>query len=201
MKSIDELVLTLHSGVAIIGILVLVLLYRNFRVDWLRDELFALRDELFDFAVSADLINEPSYRQLRNTMNAMIRYSHKISLVRLILVVVLERLIIPPERRINPIYEWEVSLSKLFPDHRKELLVFHRRMGALVMRFIAGGIIANPVHLLLLMAVFIYTGCRSVHQGYSALLRTPPGMRLIEAQALQTLVPDGRIPKRLSFRF
>ena len=187
MIRLDDVLTALHAAFALLGILVVVLLYRNFRVDRLRNNLFALRDDLFDFAVEANIVNEPSYRQLRNIMNGMIRFSHRLSFVRLILAITLELVMIPIKNRINPIRDWEASLSSLSIENRTRLTQFHEQMGYYVFKFMAGGVLANPINLCILIIIVLYTGVKSIGSGSYALLRKMPGMRLLEDQALQTL--------------
>ena len=50
------------------------------RVDLLRQRMFALRDEFFDFALDEHVrFDEPAYKLLRDLMNGTIRYAHNLT--------------------------------------------------------------------------------------------------------------------------
>ena len=60
---------------------------REYRVDVLRYRLFVRRDELFDLALNGTLgFGDQAYVLLRHKINNMLRFSHKISLVRVLLI-------------------------------------------------------------------------------------------------------------------
>lgn len=59
-------------------------LYRDYRVDCFRQEMFALRDSFFDEAANGLLdFESDGYGMIRSTMNGFIRFGHKISLPHL----------------------------------------------------------------------------------------------------------------------
>jgi hypothetical protein len=183
-----DLTRPLNVGLGILCLLAVILLFRNYRSDKLRDELFSLRDQVFDFAVGEGLLAHTGYRQLRDVMNGMIRFAHKLSFSRLILSLILERLLVPQNQRVNPTKEWAKSLGDLSKDQRNEILEFHRRMVLVIWKFMIGGIIANPISLLVVMGMFVYRGFQTVGDSlYEILARRAPGMRLLEEQALRTL--------------
>ncbi len=50
------------------------------RIDILRQRLFALRDELFDFAMDGYVrFDDPAYQLLRDLLNGTIRYAHNLT--------------------------------------------------------------------------------------------------------------------------
>jgi hypothetical protein len=58
----------------------------EYRLDAYRQQMFALRDELFDFAADGNIsFNDPAYRLLRDQMNATIRFGHNLTLYRLLM--------------------------------------------------------------------------------------------------------------------
>jgi cbb3-type cytochrome oxidase subunit 3 len=60
--------------------------FKQYRMDRFRQSVFALRDELFDYAAKGKIsFNHPAYITLRNLMNGYIRFSHRISLVQVLL--------------------------------------------------------------------------------------------------------------------
>ena len=70
-------------------ILLWVLFYlsvRSLLLDSLRQKLFAIRDDLFDFAADGGIsFEDQSYRELRNDINNLIRFADKLSFARLLL--------------------------------------------------------------------------------------------------------------------
>lgn len=57
-------------------------LYRDYRVDQFRQSLFAIRDELFDFAADGNIgFDHAVYRGLRELINRQIRFGHRIRLM------------------------------------------------------------------------------------------------------------------------
>jgi hypothetical protein len=59
--------------------------YNNYRVDWIRQSMFALRDELFDEARAGTIsFDSQAYRATRATMNGAIRFAHRLSVSRMI---------------------------------------------------------------------------------------------------------------------
>ena len=56
---------------------------RKYRIDALRHRLFVYRDQLFNLALDEALdFNDPAYVILRRKINNMIRFAHKVNLVR-----------------------------------------------------------------------------------------------------------------------
>lgn len=78
--------IALQSLISLFLLLLLGLLYNRYRVDKLRQELFAVRDELFDRARSGEIaFDSRSYTTARLIINGMIRFAHKISISELLL--------------------------------------------------------------------------------------------------------------------
>lgn len=186
--SLHDLTRSLNVGVGVLCFLGVILLFRNYRADRLREELFSLRDQFFDFAIENQLLAHPGYRHLRNVMNGMIRFAHKLSFSRLILSIILERLLVPRNQRVNPTKQWLQSLEDLPEDQRANILEFHRQMVLVIWQFMIGGMMANPISLFVVAGMFVYRGFQTVGGSiYEMLARRAPGMRLLEEQALRTL--------------
>ena len=57
-----------------------------YRVDYFRQRLFKLRDELFECANSGAIeFSHPAYTDLRLLINALIRYGHRITILRIVM--------------------------------------------------------------------------------------------------------------------
>lgn len=60
-------------------------LYRDYRVSVFRQNLFALRDQLFDLAAQGDVgFDNPAYTTLRRQLNGFIRFGDRISITWII---------------------------------------------------------------------------------------------------------------------
>lgn len=77
------------SAVGITLILVVVLpMYNRYRVDYLRTQLFAIRDELFDSAARGEVsFDSKAYQTSRTILNGMIRFAHKASVLRMFMLI------------------------------------------------------------------------------------------------------------------
>jgi hypothetical protein len=84
--SAESLSLTFQSVTALALLLVLVLVWRaEQRIDVFRQRMFAIRDELFDFASEGGVdFQHPAYQLLRNSMNGFIRYAHRLTFFQLL---------------------------------------------------------------------------------------------------------------------
>ena len=57
-----------------------------YRVDYFRHRLFKLRDELFEYANAGGIeFTHPAYTNLRLTINALLRYGHRVTIWRIIM--------------------------------------------------------------------------------------------------------------------
>ena len=87
---------------------------RRYRIDALRNLLFVSRDELFDLALDGTLeFSDHAYVLLRQSINDMLRFSHKVNLVRALLVYHLCRGPEFEEKREAHRREWENALRAL----------------------------------------------------------------------------------------
>lgn len=68
-------------GMSLFGLVIIALwLYRDYQVDVFRENLFELRNELFDFAATGGIpFDDPAYRGLRAVCNGYIRFGHRVS--------------------------------------------------------------------------------------------------------------------------
>jgi hypothetical protein len=83
---VDQSILTLHIVFALASLWLLIfVLRRRYCEDKFRDELFTLRDELFDYAASGNIeFDHHAYTLLRTRMNGIIRYAHRASLMQIL---------------------------------------------------------------------------------------------------------------------
>ncbi len=120
--------------------------FRNSRLDAFRQDLFDLRDSLFQYAAEGNVaFDQPAYRELRNMINGLIRYAHKMSFIFFLLVLV--------DIRVNgsrysscASRRWEAEVAKLPPHSRKRLKRYHEQVGHTCLTYITSG---SPLYCLL----------------------------------------------------
>ena len=90
--------------------------WREYRDDAFRQRLFTLRDDLFDYAQSGKIaFDNPSYMTLRNVMNGLIRFTHRLTFTRFIVLTLTNR------SGENPMTRWAKEVEGLPSDVRAEL--------------------------------------------------------------------------------
>lgn len=78
MNDLDTLLFLI---LLLFSVILLFWLYRYYRVDKFRQQLFELRDNFFDEASKGNLgFDDPAYGMLRNAMNGFIRFGHRINI-------------------------------------------------------------------------------------------------------------------------
>jgi hypothetical protein len=151
--------------VCLIFLLVLFLrLLPAYRLDSFRQNVFALRDELFDYAAAGNIsFNDPAYRLLRQSMNGFIRYAHQLSLFRLVFTFEIWKY----RHEKSWADSWEKALKNVNRlEVRRKLNEFHERSLVLVMDRIVTG---SPILILALAFTFLIF---TLHQGFKNLKET-----------------------------
>ena len=83
MMPIEHVAEIIRLAFAMGALWVLFFLFRAYRVEALRDRLFAVRQELFDLADSDGVeFSDPAYATLRQLINSFIRYAHQLTAFR-----------------------------------------------------------------------------------------------------------------------
>ncbi len=129
-------------------------LYQQYRIDKTRQELFALRDDLFDFAAAGNIpFNHPSYTLLRTTINGMIRFCHRLSLFTVILMIWAESAN-PQKTNFNK--KLESTFSELDESVQQKLRLYYKQMHEIVAKHLilrSLSIISVVVMLLTILAL------------------------------------------------
>jgi hypothetical protein len=94
-------------------------------VDETRSDLFDVRDQMFLYAVDNNLLDTDAYRQLRYLMNDFIRYAHRLSATRVLMIYISSMKIRPPTSRFSS--TWNRSLLELSYTDREEMQSFLQR--------------------------------------------------------------------------
>lgn len=96
--------------------------YYKYRLDVFRQELFEIRDNLFDEAARLGIFNEKAYTMTRITINGMIRFAHEVSLLRFAVAYFSQKWFV--KRDIATLYltTFAKALNKLPEDQQKVIL-------------------------------------------------------------------------------
>ena len=104
--------------------------YQKFFIDETRQKLFHIRDKLFLAASNGEIsFDEPLYKMTRTNLNGAIRYTHDLSLVRIIGAVVLARSLGETPQFKHYRESWNSAFEQVKSDSAKELIQdAHRKM-------------------------------------------------------------------------
>lgn len=119
--------------------------YRDYKVDRFRQNIFQLRDQLFDSAKNGDLsFDDDAYQMLRSTMNGAIRFAHRLNLAQVLLFILLVR---NDRNTANVSFRKALkdNIACLSHDQQKLVLKYHLQMNRLVIEHL---IYSSPVLLL-----------------------------------------------------
>lgn len=100
--------IAIKSTLGLLGVWFFVFCFwRDYRLDALREDVFKLRDELFQFAASGAVgFETDAYKILRARMNAILRYAHLLTMTRLMVYVLR-----PHPAKGGDLILWERSLE------------------------------------------------------------------------------------------
>lgn len=132
------------TGVSLLGLIWLWLwLFPDYFVDRFRQQLFALRDQLFDCAADGVVpFDHKAYGLLRSTMNGLIRFGHKLDIMQVVIFSLTSR----SGREFSE--DWQQALESLDPDARAKHDEVLRKVHLIVLRHL---VMSSP---LLWIAVF-----------------------------------------------
>jgi hypothetical protein len=124
-----EMISTLHSAMGLLFLwCVCCFCFRGYLIDAFREELFGLRDELFNYVASIGIpFDDDRHTLLRNFINVTIRFSHKLTFFRLVLVQI-SKTEYPAMYRDDPIDRWKKALDTLPADQKNSLIIFQLRV-------------------------------------------------------------------------
>ena len=111
--------------------------WRDYRIDALRDDLFALRDKLFVYAAEKNIeFDDPAYTILRERMNTLIRFAHQLTLTKfLTAMVMIRRHQDYWQRETHPwIVKWEESVQKLPEQTRAAMNEFNTSLLFMILK-------------------------------------------------------------------
>jgi hypothetical protein len=124
-----------QSALSLIVLIFIVFVWwPNQRADLFRQQMFALRDELFDFALDGRIaFDDPAYKLLRSLMNGTIRYAHNLTPYRTLVSILRSKC-----TSNQPTNAWSVSWERALKgaedtDTRNQLVMFHSRANMLIL--------------------------------------------------------------------
>lgn len=185
----SSIVTIMESAIALAGIwVVLFWLWPALRLDCFRQQMFAVRDELFDYAAAGKIsFNHPAYRLLRQQMNGFIRYGHKLSFGQFLLTLCIWKLNRQPDSYVWS-HKWDTALKSLDDETVGALRMFHNRaLMHVASRIVFGSPILLPCLLASLLAVLFHAGLRSMGEAVTAATRATANrtldQRILEEEA------------------
>ena len=183
MTHLEHLVFSLQLFLAVVIGGVLWFRWRIYRIDSLRQKLFALRSELFDYAANGHVqFDRKAYTLLRLKINGMIRFAHRVSFARLFMSLVFfhsSRTDFLPKI----LKEWQEAVNQVPSEVREKLLEMDQKMSVILVQHMVTG---SPV-LVLILGAFVALALVSavaMHL-WEGVSRHMPGLELLEAQAMQ----------------
>jgi hypothetical protein len=102
-------------------------------VDELRSHLFSLRDEMFLYALDHGLLSNPAYCELRNEMNGLIRYAHKLTITQVLILTITSKYY-SGERFSSP--NWTAHLNTIRDEDQSVLLAYYDTQRPIVMVYL-----------------------------------------------------------------
>ncbi|MGA2131199.1 MAG: hypothetical protein ABSH50_02705 [Bryobacteraceae bacterium] len=148
MTPVANFVAALHLSFVLALLWILVFrLASDYRTDALRDKLFAVREKLFDYAVTGNIsFDDPAYTKLRMLLNGLIRFAHRLTFSRLTLgCLFMAWRNEPCDKKV--LTEWHQALAALPPEAQKELDAIHNSALVLVVEHLVKG---SPIMLCML---------------------------------------------------
>jgi hypothetical protein len=130
-------------------------LYRDYRVDVFRQEMFALRDSLFDKATAGLIEFEaPAYGILRSTMNGFIRFGHRLTLPNVFFIVLTQARISRGAGSTSFKRELNSSLETLTASQRALIQKYNEDINFLIVRHL---LLSSPLLLISVVVPLIVT--------------------------------------------
>ena len=162
----------------------------EWRLDSFRQDMFIVRDELFDYAADGYIsFDHPAYRMLRRQMNGLIRYGHHLTVFRGLLTVAIHKVSgVPAGASWHD--AWQKALDTIEDDSvRQKMERFHRRSMVLATgRLVLGSPLLLTMTLVFLVELLLQGARQSLMQlaknaAKKAFTASPINDRLIEEAA------------------
>jgi hypothetical protein len=186
--------LHIAMGAAAVWILAFKLM-RDYRIDALRDRLFALRDDLFDYAADGNVeFDEPAYFKLRALINSLIRFAHRLTFTRFLMGFLFTSWKGYGSHE-NPLAEWYRAVADVPDKQQQRLKEIHAEALVMVVRHLISG---SPV----MVAALIFFAAGSALNGLTKKLlqsfteKLLPAMDALQVQAIVADAADRQTAAR-----
>lgn len=161
-------------------------MYPAVRLDEFRQDLFSVRDELFDYAASGRIaFSDPAYRLLRQSMNGFIRYAHQITVFRLVMAFLIWK-VTGTAQADDWTKRWDRAVTAISDGEvRGKLLEFHKRLNNHIAdRVVSGSPVLISLAIICAVAILCSKGWHSVREVYErAVIKT--AARAIDQRRLE----------------
>ena len=137
-----------------------------YRVDYFRQRLFKMRDELFEYAAAGNIeFAHPAYTDLRLTINALIRYGHRVTIWRIVMSMVSIRR--SGYSHIADSYaEWRKQTERIENEETRNRIYAFRSEISQIMA--AHMVLISPMTLVVVAAIAIYLRACKMMKSLSA---------------------------------
>lgn len=124
---------TVYSVLGLFGFWIAIYyLWRDFRNDAFRDDLFSIRDEMFLYAAQGNIqFDDPAYVFLRNRMNVLLRHGHELTLSRFALLITTQLV-----TKTNEFIAWEFAVEQLPEESKTKMKDFSARVAIFVLQHV-----------------------------------------------------------------
>lgn len=184
MEQTNNIIIIISFGVILTFLWVFYFwFYWQYRIDKARQELFAIRDELFDFAINGNIsFNHPAYGILRRTMNGMVRFTHKIDFINLIAIILFIKTPTPHSYNFFVIFNKAISDIKS-EDVRKKLEDFVIRMNKIIVVHLIKGSI--PLFFIVAISIIVIIIAQGWKNLKDTIVKKFPGIEEIDNVATE----------------
>lgn len=130
-----QIYIILLNTALLVGLWYLIFIaWRNYRLELTRQEIFKLRDNLFLYARDGGLpFDAEAYVIMRTILNGTIRFGHKISFIRLVAPIVVERCYTEGEVSKNFDAVFNHALEQVSPEARRKILSTRDRLHRIIL--------------------------------------------------------------------
>jgi hypothetical protein len=159
--------------------------YKQYRLDKTRQELFKIRDDLFcQWNESNRCFDEPAYTSIRETLNGMTRFAHRLSVVRFMAVIYAVRLTAGNSKEKQYEQYMQDALSRLPAQHRKYIKrAIHKMHRTILKHMVFSSLLLSSIFLFVFLIVKILQVQSSF---FSYILGKPQvkgGLSMLDAEA------------------
>lgn len=150
--------------------------YRKYQLDKVRQRLFTLRDELFEYARIHAIFDLEAYKLTRATLNGTIRYAHQISLLDFLVFRFVDRFLSSQSFAAEYVRHMRAALREAPSDVKTRIKQVHVQMHMeLIGYFLKSSLLIGPVILFCMFTIKCFSAAVTVSK----------------------LIMDGRIARRL----